>query len=48
MTVLAYNEADARAAAIEKVQDNWLHHQDLTTDRVAQTVHEDGASATQC
>jgi hypothetical protein len=37
---------DAREEAVAKVKGNWLRHQDLTTDRVAQTVHEDGASAT--
>ena len=45
MSVFAGSLEDAREEAVAKVKGNWLRHQNLTTDWVAQTVHEDGASA---
>jgi hypothetical protein len=45
MSVLGGTLEDAREEAVAKINDNWLRHQDLTTDWVAQTAHEDGAPA---
>jgi hypothetical protein len=41
MAVFADSPEDAREAAIEKVQDKWLRHQELTTYWIANAVHED-------